>query len=129
MVKKKNKKTAEAQDELIKFMLAPMQRKLDRLEAENKRRDIEQAEYQAKYDADLKAGVCVAQYGIGCECLMCERNDRAYDAIENKKPDVTAFDALIQAGFNEAEAKEEVDIFDDLGIFTDEELFPQGLGN
>jgi len=98
---KTDKKTKDAQDELIAFMLAPMQRKLDRLNAENKQRKIE----QSQYEADLKAGLCVAKYGVYyCPCKECEDLGRAYDAVENKQPDITAYDALIQDGFNDAEA-------------------------
>ena len=70
------KDTAAAQDEIISLFLAPMQRKIDRLKAENKRRDIEQAEYQAEKD-----------------------------------------------GFNNQDARAQVEIFDDLGIFDEKELF------
>jgi hypothetical protein len=115
-----NKNTADAQDELITFMLAPMQKKLDKLKADNKKRQIE----QVQYDADLKAGLCVAKYGVYyCPCKACEDNGRAYDIVENKQPDITAYDALIQDGFNDAEAKEQIEIFDDLGIFNDAALF------
>ncbi len=54
------KNTADAQDELILFMLAPMQRKIDRLKAENKRRQIE----QSQYESDFKAGLCVPKYCV-----------------------------------------------------------------
>jgi len=113
------KNTADAQDELIKFMLAPMQRKLDRLKAENKQRQLE----QEQYESDLKAGLCVAKYCVYCSCPECEKHGMAYDVVDNKRPDITAYDALIQDGFNDAEAKEQVEIFYDLGIFNDEELF------
>jgi len=60
----------KAQDKIISLFLAPMKKKNARLKAENKRREIEQAEYQAEYEAALKAGRCVAQYGVECSCFV-----------------------------------------------------------
>ena len=108
----------KAQDKIISLFLAPMKKKNARLKAENKRREIEQAEYEA----DLKAGLCVARFCVGCSCPECMMNAKAYDAIDNKEPDVTAYDALIQGGFNDSDAREQIDIFDDLGIFDGDEL-------
>ena len=50
-------------------------------------------------------------------------NAKAYDAIDNKEPDVTAYDALIQDGFNDQDARKQVEIFDDLGIFNEKKLY------
>ena len=113
------KDTATAQDKIISLFLAPMKKKKARLKAENERRDIEQAEYEA----DIKAGLCVAGYGVECSCPECEKHSRAYDLIEGKRADISAYNALIQGGFNDADAREQVDIFDDLGIFDEVELY------
>ena len=119
----------KAQDKIISLFLAPMKKKNARLKAENKRREIEQAEYQAEYEAALKAGRCVAQYGVECSCVECEKHSRAYDAIDNKEPDITAYEALIKDGFNNQDARAQVEIFDDLGIFDEKELFCKNSKN
>ena len=112
------KETQEAQDELIRFMLAPMQREIDRLKQEK-------IAWQKEYDRRISAGECVQEMGDrDCPCRDCELNSMAYDIVDDKPAGQTALDALLQdKDFIDQEAQRWVDIFDELGIFTDEELF------
>ena len=116
------KKESGIQDELISFMLAPMQRKIDQIERENIS--------HAKYKSDVKAGRCVARYGVGCECRDCELNGLAYDLIEFKPASQTALEALqADEAFPNHAAQRWIDIFDDLGIFSDAELYGSSIKN
>ena len=65
---------------------------------------------------------CIAHTGQWCDCQECQDNEKAWDAIEDKPMGVTAIDALIKAGFSNAKAKEQIAIFDELGVFNADEL-------
>ena len=65
---------------------------------------------------------CIAATGQFCDCPECQAYNKAYDAIEYKPEGMSGIDALVKDGFSKAEAKKYIDIFDDLGIFTAEEL-------
>ena len=66
---------------------------------------------------------CIADTGQYCDCQDCQDYSKAYDAIEDKPMGMTGIEALIKAGFAKARAREQIAIFDDLGIFTADELY------
>ena len=65
---------------------------------------------------------CIAATGQWCDCQECQDNSNAWDVIEDKQVNVSALDALLDAGFTHAKAKKQIEIMEDLGIFTPEEL-------
>ncbi len=109
----------EAQDELIKFLLAPMQRQLDEINAKAEAERIERETIEEM----IKQGRCVASYCVFCPCKSCDAYSRATDVVYDKPENIAALDALISAGFDIKSAQNYVEIFDELGILTDEELF------
>ena len=82
---------------------------------------------QVEYKSDLEAGRCVAKYDIWCGCSHCEKHDKAYDIVDGKQPNITAFDSLLENGFSDEDAMQYIFDFDDLGIFTGAELFCFGF--
>jgi len=82
---------------------------------------------QTQYKSDLKAGRCVAGYGVECGCSKCERHDKAYSTVDSKPANVTGYGALVESGFSDEEAMEYIFEFDDLGIFDGAELFCHGI--
>lgn len=111
--------TKQAQDELVKFMLAPMQHEIDKVKAENKAAQEEAQIVEEK----IKTGLCIASHGFYCNCKECESHSKAYDIVDDKPKEILAVAALVEGGFSKEEARYHVDIFDELGIFTEFELF------
>jgi len=116
---KKNRSALDAKDEIIKIFMAPMQAEIDRLNAENKAR----AEENAIIEKKISQGLCVASHYTFCPCKECEAHSLAYDIVDGKPAAQPALDALVKGGFTNKEARKWFDIFDDLGIFTEVELF------
>ena len=66
---------------------------------------------------------CIAATGQWCDCQECQDNEKAWDAIEDKPMGMAAIEALMKAGFSLTNAKEQIAIFDDLGVFNADELY------
>ncbi len=113
----------EAQDELIKVMLAPMLRQLDEIKARNVAETKAEEVERETIEGMIRQGRCVASYCVFCPCKSCEAFSRASDVVYDKPENVTALDTLISAGFDIKSAQNYVEIFDDLEVFTDKELF------
>jgi uncharacterized protein YbaR (Trm112 family) len=109
----------DAQDEIIKIFMAPMQAELDRVNAEINA----QAEEDAIIEKKISQGLCVASHCVFCSCKECEVHNLAYDIVDGKPATQPALDALVKGGFTNKEARKWFDIFDELGIFTEVELF------
>lgn len=85
----------------------------------------------ANYKKDRVAGKCyVKYYEYGfvdylfdpCECKDCTRYSDAQDVVENKASDISAVVAMREHGFTGDEIIIYLAIFDDLGIFTENEI-------
>ncbi len=78
--------------------------------------------------ADGKCYIKYYQYGFvdymfdGCQCPECSRYSDANDIVDNKPDTVSAESALLKEGFTKDEVIKYLDIFDDLGIFTVNEI-------
>ena len=57
-----------------------------------------------------------------CDCKDCSRYSYANDVVDDKSVHMTATDALKQAGFADYEVEKYIYIFEDLGIYTKNEI-------
>lgn len=118
-------KTEKAQDELIEFMLKPMKDAI----REQERQDKNKFRLFKDYTKAKKEKQCVMeyfQYGFDpdydCGCPNCETHAAAMDIVWDKSVNISAMDALSNNGFTKKEAQNQIDIFNDLGAFTDSEI-------
>ena len=118
-----DKKTKEAQDKLIKFMLGPQRREIAKMLWERRAEKREAKIFWAQIDADIEAGICIADRAHPCECKECREHSEVADAAHFRSPNISVFDAIISAGFSKEIAEKHIAIFDDLGIFTFSELY------
>ena len=82
-----------------------------------------------KYKKAKALKQCVMEYfqygfdpGFDCGCKDCESYSNALDIVEDKNINISAMDALLNNGFTKDEAQKQIDIFNNLGIFTDLEI-------
>ena len=66
-------------------------------------------------------------YNYDCGCPDCELYSKAMDIVEDKNVNLSAMDALLNNGFTKEEAQNQIDIFNDLGVFTALELTGENL--